>query len=129
MTFTYCLLNVDEETTERLKSTFKDFPEFKYLGKTNITKNSLNCILKLEPILLFIDIDGNFPYSSDKDVFPFCREINEYSRMKPLYIAFSKDTTKAYSALKNRFFDYLIKPTTELDIRKSILKLKRYLTE
>lgn len=129
MTFTYFLLNIDEGTTQRLKSTFKDFPELKCLGEINNTENSLNCVLKLEPILLFIDIDNNFPNSSDNDVFSFCQEINEHSRIKPLYIAISKDTTKAYTALKNQFFDYLIKPTTELDLRKSILKLKRYLTE
>lgn len=46
-----------------------------------------------------------------------------YIREKPIFIALSKDSSKGYLALKNRFYDYLLKPGRELEIRKIVLQL------
>lgn len=80
----------------------------------------MNLILKMNPDIIFINIDTCSGFES---IFSFCREINSYIQKKPFYVALSKDSSKAYFALKNRFYDYLLKPGKELEIRKTTLRI------
>lgn len=82
----------------------------------------MNSILKDTPDVVFINVDSDCE-KDYPDVFSYCRELDDNIKKKPLYIALSVDETKAYRALKNKFFDYILKPGRELEIRKSVLQL------
>jgi len=118
----YFILNDDQATTNKLREIFKDFPDFRCLGITEDYEKGMNLILKCNPDVVFVNLDSceNEIWGN---IFSYCEEINNYSQQPPSFVALSKNRAKAYSALKNRFFDYILKPGKELDIRKTILKL------
>lgn len=82
----------------------------------------MNSILKLTPNIVFINIDSNLDRNYS-DVFSYCKAIDTYIIERPIYVALSLDTSKAYLALKNNFFDYIVTPAKELEIRKTVLQL------
>jgi len=101
---------------------FEEYPEFTCKGIMEDYEMGMNSILKDIPDVVFINVDsGN--KNDHRDIFSYCGEINNLVRKKPLYIALSVDETKGYKALKNKFFDYIVKPGKELEIRKTILQL------
>lgn len=116
----YFILEKDQNTVSDIRSVFEEFPQFNFVGATEHYDEGMNSILKYEPEIVFINVD-----SKKDDIFFYCCQINNHLQKKPFYIALSKDETKAYQALKHRFFDYLLKPSTELDIRKTVLQLKK----
>ena len=118
----YYIINSDDITSQNLCERFKEFPEFICLGITNDYEKGMNFILKFAPEVVFIDLDS-YPKNEIGDVFSYCKEINEYIFRRPKYIALSKDISKAYQALKGKFYDYILKPGKELEIRKIILQL------
>lgn len=118
----YFILNDHQNTSRDLCEVLEEFPEFRCSGVTEDYKEGINSILKLNPDIVFVNVDlklGN----DYNDIFSYCNEINKYILKKPLYVALSKDTSKAYLALKNKFSDYIVLPGSELEIRKSILQL------
>ncbi|MEO2071147.1 MAG: LytTR family transcriptional regulator DNA-binding domain-containing protein [Zunongwangia sp.] len=118
----YYIINSDDATSKNLCERFKEFPEFICLGITDDYENGMNFILKYSPKVVFIDVDS-YPKDNIGDIFSYCKEINEYVFSRPKYIALSKDISKGYLALKSKFYDYILKPGNELEVRKVILQL------
>lgn len=118
----YFILESDPSTVQNISKVFEDYPEFTCKGITEDYENGMNSILKETPDIVFINVDLG-DKNDYNDVFTYCKEIDDHIRKKPVYIALSLDQTKAYRALKNRFFDYIVKPGNELEIRKVVLQL------
>src|SRR5690606_22471138 len=115
------ILENDIEIRENLLRVLNEFPEFRRIESCPDYERGMNMILKSSPRVVFINVDMGL--ESYPDVFAYCKEINEHLDEKPLYIAISSDERKAYQAFKNKFFDYLLKPGRELEIRKIILQI------
>ena len=100
----------------------EDYHEFNCIGVSGEYNHALNFILKETPNLVFIDIDDTF-----EKPFELVNELNLlFGDYFPVFIAISSSKDKAYEAIKNGFFDFILNPLSELEIRKSILKfLKR----
>ena len=99
----------------------EDYHEFNCIGVSSEYNHALNFILKETPNLVFIDIDNSF-----EKPFELVNELNLlFSDYFPVFIAISSSKDKAYEAIKNDFFDFILNPLTELEIRKSILKFKK----
>lgn len=118
----FYILNDDSNTSRNLCEVLEEFPKFVCAGITADYEEGMNSILKLTPNVVFINIDSN-PDRNHSGVFSYCNEINTYILKKPLYVALSIDASKAYLALKNKFYDYILKPGKELEIRKTVLQL------
>lgn len=115
------ILENDAETRNQLSRVIQEFPEFNWVESSENYEEGMNLILKHAPEVVFVNIDTVL--KGYEDVFSYCRDINECLYKKPFYIAISNDETKAYPAIKNKFFDYLLKPVKELDIRKTMLQI------
>lgn len=99
----------------------EDYHEFNCIGVSGEYNHALNFILKETPNLVFIDIDNTF-----EKPFELVNELNLlFSDYFPLFIAISSSKDKAYEAIKNGFFDFILNPLSELEIRKSILKFQK----
>lgn len=118
----YFILESDSSTVLNICKVFEEYPEFTCKGITEDYENGMNSILKETPDIVFVNVDLR-DKNDHGDVFTYCKEIDDHIRKKPVYIALSLDKTKAYRALKNRFFDYIVKPGNELEIRKVVLQL------
>lgn len=115
------ILESDAETRNQLLGVLQEFPKFKWVESSDDFELGMNTILKFAPEIIVVNVDT--APQGYHDAFSYCNEINEHLDKKPLYIAISKDETKAYRAIKNKFFDYLLKPAKELAIRKIVLQI------
>jgi len=116
---TIFIIDKNINTIKSIKKVLKDFSEFKCIGTSSNAVNALNVILKQTPDVVFLNID-----SLIERPFEFVKELKVYKNTAPLFVAISSSKESAYAAIKNGFIDILINPLTELEIRKTVLKLQ-----
>ncbi|SRX74741.1 LytR/AlgR family response regulator transcription factor [Aequorivita antarctica] len=118
----YIIIEKESETLERIQDLLEGFDQFHFLGNYQEYDRALNAILKESPQLVFLNIDYMFD-----DIFTFVAEIYKYCEIPPALIGLSYTKERAYDLIKNNFFDLLLKPIAELDLRKCVLSYnKRY---
>ncbi len=104
----------------KIKRVLAELSGFHCIGNASDYNESMNSILKEMPNLIFVNIDlvrGN--------PFNFVHELNQYLKSDTEFIAISSSKEKAYEAIKTGFFDYLLNPITDLEIRKMALRFKK----
>ena len=80
----------------------------------------MNLILKSDFNLVFFNID-----SKKINIADLLLGIQNSLKSKLKFIALSSKKEKAYEAYKYDFYDFILKPLSELSIRKSLLKFKK----
>lgn len=113
--------NKNLKVNNSLTKVLEDLPEFKCVGVGHDYLSSMNDILKESPDIVFLNIDSE----DNEDPFEFAKEVNEYLKENAEFIALSATKDKTYESIKTGFFDYLLMPTTDLDIRKTVLRFKK----
>lgn len=116
----YLIIETEETTINKVKKVFDDFHEFNCVGYAHNYSESIGIILKYTPDLIFLNLDSILD-----DPFDLVNEVDQYLKKDYEFIAVSSSKEKTYEAIKSGFFDYLLNPITELDIRKAILKFKK----
>lgn len=116
----YFVIENESTSIERIKSVLDNFEDFYCIGNSSDTNIAMNTILKETPSLVFLSVDNVI-----ESPFKFSNSLNQYLDTPPLVIGISSSKTKAYKAIKNNFFDYLLKPLSDLEVRKTILKAKK----
>lgn len=116
----YFIIEKDAPSIERIQKIFDNYSGFNFIGSSSTYDGGMNSILKYMPNLVFIDLDYTI-----KNPFNFVQEINNYTNKFPSIIALSSTKDLAYQVIKGDFLDYLLKPLTELDLRKSMLKAQK----
>ncbi|WP_223033643.1 LytR/AlgR family response regulator transcription factor [Hanstruepera marina] len=116
----YFIIDNNDEITNTIKKVFADYSMFNSIGFSSYYDEAMNKILKKKPDIIFFNLDDVF-----KNSFEFVSELNSFMDAQPNIIGISKDKNTAYLAIKHSFVDFLLNPLTELEVRKSILKLKK----
>jgi len=116
----FFIIEQDIEIIEKIEGIMTEFPNFSNFGFSFKSSEAMNIILQKKPNLVFINIDDAI-----ENAWSFVSETEHYLEEVPGFIALSSSKEKAYDALKNNFIDFLLKPASELDIRKAILKFKK----
>lgn len=120
MEYTYNIIDSDAVSNLQLKHFLEEHGDFSCSSITMCTSSGSNAILKYSPDLVFINLNDRAP-----EYFQMVVELHQYVDVLPIFIGISKTKQYAYQAIKNNFFDYWLQPYNELDIRKSLLKLKK----
>tara|TARA_R110001583_G_C5608433_1_gene405110 strand:- start:190 stop:1011 length:822 start_codon:yes stop_codon:yes gene_type:complete len=121
----YLIIDNNLNSIANIKKVLEDYIDFNCIGVSDNYNNAMNIILKEAPDLVFFNIDNVF-----EKTFEFVQELLLFNNDFPAIIAISTSKEMAYEVIKNDFFDFLLKPLSELEIRKSILKvLKRTPTQ
>lgn len=116
----YFIIENELSSIKCIQNVFEDFQEFNCVGISDQYDSSMNCILKEAPSLVFINIDNAIENS-----FQLVNDLNLYSENCPVFIAISSSKEKAYDVIKNGFYDLLLNPLSDLEIRKTILKFQK----
>ncbi|MBL4663125.1 MAG: response regulator transcription factor [Flavobacteriaceae bacterium] len=116
----YLIIEKGIETIDVIHQTMLDFSEFRYVGSSKDEQSAMNTILKENPDIVFLNVDNVL-----ENPFDFVKEINLYSPNPPAFVALSLHKTSAYDVIKMGFVDYLLKPISELEVRKSVLKFQK----
>lgn len=120
----YCILNCDSGDAENLLCVLQEFQEFQCVGISDTYDSAINMVLKFSPDIIIVNIDSvgekthNSPFTLISELFQFL----DYT---PTFIAISSSTEKAYDVIKLGFFDYLLKPLRELDVRKCVVRIRK----
>lgn len=118
----FYIIDNEADTISRIRILLKDFPEYSFIGASDVYEESMNAILKHSPRIVFANIDFSMPETS---IFNFANELYQYKNTIPTFVAISSFKDKAYSVLKSSFFDLLLKPLSEFELRKTILKFNK----
>ena len=118
----YYIIEKNSASIENIKKVYSASSQFNFLGSSTSYDEAMNAILKSMPQILFLNLDDTI-----EKPFDFVQEINRYSNESPFIIALSATNEHAYKVIKMNFTDYLLKPLTELDLRKSMLSLTKQL--
>ncbi|MEW4923111.1 LytTR family DNA-binding domain-containing protein [Algibacter sp. 2305UL17-15] len=116
----YFIIETDTYVIDTIKKVLEELPEFNCIGSSSDYDMSMNTILKEMPMLIFINID-----CQSNNPFNLVNELNQYLKSDTEFIAISSSKTKTYQAIKTGFFDYLLNPVTDLEIRKTALRFKK----
>ncbi|MGV8947189.1 MAG: LytR/AlgR family response regulator transcription factor [Lutibacter sp.] len=117
----YFIIDKESNSIQGIKNVLGDYQEFNCIGVSNQYDDALSIILKETPNLVFFNIDNIFEKPYD-----FVNELNTlFSDDLPIFIAISSSKDKAYEVIKNGFFDFLLNPLSDLEIRKTILKFQK----
>ena len=117
----YLIIETEENNANRIKNVLDDFLEFNYIGYASYDYSEcLEIILREMPDLIFFNIDTTLD-----NPFDLVSEVSQYLKKDSKFIAISSSKEKTYQAIKAGFFDYLLSPLTDLDVRKTALKFKK----
>ncbi len=122
MQVSYFILGENKSTLKGLKDILSNIPELYFLGNACTYEQGTSILLKLRPKVIFLDLDPHFE--------EFAQGCKDYQKMREqlkeesIFIALSTDQAMAYWALKNKFYDYFLKPFQETEIHNS---LSRYI--
>lgn len=116
----YLIIENDNTIINKITKILDDFPDFNCIGFSQSYDQSMDIVLREMPDLIFINID-----LKRENPFGLVNELNQYLKRDTEFIAISASKEKTYEAIKMGFFDYLLCPTTELEIRKSVIKFKK----
>lgn len=120
MEYSYVIIDPDAVSNLQLSTFLEEYGDFSCAGLAKTPDDGLNQVLKYSPDLVFINLD-----QKSQALFQIVMEMHQYLMNIPLVIGISKTKKHAYEAIKNGFFDYWLLPFNELDIRKSLLKLRK----
>jgi DNA-binding LytR/AlgR family response regulator len=116
----YYIIDKDKATVNSIRRTMEDFQDFDYIGFSQDNDIAMNTLLKETPTVVFINIDNTL-----KNTFQFVSDINLYSSDEVHFIGISRQKEKAFELLKLGFYDLLINPLTDLEIRKTLLSFQK----
>jgi len=124
MNLSYSIIGFESKIGENFVELMKEFPKFKSNGIFTDFDSSLNHVLKDCPSIVFIDIDNRESFG---DSFYFIKEVEQFLNKTPWYIAVSSTKRMAYEVIKSNFIDYLLKPFSEFELRKTLFRIKKKL--
>ncbi|RPD99566.1 DNA-binding response regulator [Aureibaculum marinum] len=118
----YSIIDGSKSTINKIHKFFENTVNFVCVGSSDCYNKSLDTILEFTPDIVFIDVDYSEGCSSN--AFSFVNELYKYVSELPNIVALSTSKDKAYDCMKNNFFDYILKPVDDFELRKSIARLK-----
>ena len=111
--YNYFIIDKDSKSIQSIKNVLEDYEQFNCIGISFTYTKAMNIILKENPDVVFFNIDNVI-----ENPFEFAQELNLFNDGFPAFIAVSSSKDKVYESIKSGFFDFLLTPLLELEIRK-----------
>lgn len=123
MQYSYIIVDDDSKSILKIKSVMDSFSNYALCATASNYDDALNVILEHQPDFVFLEI--NPVNKSSKLTITLVNELFRYLKKVPNIIAISNDSSVAYDAVKFDVLDFLVKPFTVNDVRKSLLRFGR----
>lgn len=114
---TSLIIDDDKNTVDFIRNIGKEFSKIVFTDIAEKQEEAINSTLKNNVDLILLNLD-----STKINIAEFMLEIHNCKKLTPTFIALSSSKEKAYEAYKYDFSDFILKPLTELSLRKSLLK-------
>jgi len=122
MQYKYSIIEGKQSVIKKIEKYFEEISNYNCVGMSSCKDESLDIILKHNPDFVFINVDqieDNFNVAFD-----FVNELHQYYDELPFLIGLSNNKDQAFNCMKNGFKDYLLKPISSFELRKTIKKLR-----
>lgn len=116
----FIIIEKDTETVKRIKAMTDGFEGFSFCGSAHNQNEGLTSLFMNNPDIVFLDMDGTIT-----DLSAFLLDINQHAKTLPVFVGLSSFKKNAYTAFRFDFFDFLLKPLSDLTIRKGLLKYQK----
>lgn len=127
MNYPYIIIDDDQESVLKTKAIADGFSELAFLATANTYSEGLNIILEHNPKLIFLEID---PADTASNLsLALINELYRYLKVIPKIIITTNSKELAFEAIQYEVAEYLIKPIKRIDLIKSILKIKKSISE
>lgn len=123
MSYSYIIIDDDEQSILETKAVADDFSDFAFLGCANNYQTGVNLILERKPDLVFLEID---PHSvKSKLSLLFISELHRFLNVVPQIVIITKKKNLAFEAIQYQVLDYVLKPVLKDDLTKLSSKLQK----
>ena len=119
MSYNYSIISDDQQFINKLKQNLNSDLKFEWLAVSY--EQTIKNFLEKSVELMFIDLDC----TSLKNPFFILHELGNYTDDFPEVIGVSVDKLFAFDCIKNSFSDFILKPLSEFELRKTLLKFEK----
>lgn len=127
MNYPYIIIDDDQESVLKTKAIASSFSELDFVASANNYSEGLNLILEHNPKLIFLEIDPTDKASNLS--LALINELYRYLKVIPKIIITTSKKDLAFECIQYEVAEYLIKPIKRIDIIKSLLKIKKSISE
>lgn len=125
--YSYIIIDDDAESVLKTKTIAEGFSELTFVASAGNYQDGLNLVLEHRPSIVFLEIDP-LDMSSNLSL-NLINELYRFLSLLPKIIITTAKKELAFEAIQYGVFDYILKPIVSIDILKTILKLKRNISE
>lgn len=127
MNYPYIIIDDDQESVLKTKAIADGFSELVFLASANNYADGLNLILEHTPKIIFLEID---PANKKSNLsLALINELYRYLNIIPKIIITTTKKDLAFDAIQYEVADYMLKPVQRIDLVKTLLKIKKAITE
>ncbi len=123
MKYPYIIIDDDKASISKTKSVFDEFPNYLLMGTATNYDDAVNLILENKPHLVFLEINPKNKKSNLS--LTIINELFRFMKTLPKIVVLTKSREFAYEAIKHEVFDYLTKPLSIHELRKTLIKFER----
>ena len=123
MKYPYIIIDDDNESILKTQSLFDEFSNYFLLGTANNYDDAVNLVLERKPKLIVLEINPKNKKSNLS--LAIINELFRFVKVMPKIVVLTKGKELAYEAIKHEIFDYLVKPLSLHELRKTIIKFER----
>ena len=127
MKYPYIIIDDDKASISKTQSLFDEFSNYFLMGTANNYDDGVNLVLQHKPQLVLLEINPKNKKSNLS--LALINELFRFMKVLPKIVVVTKSREFAYDALKHEVFDYLTKPLSIHDLRKTIIKFERNIEE
>ena len=123
MNYSYVIIDDDQESILKTKAIADGFSELSFIGSVQNAVDGLNLILEKKPEIIFLEID---PVHVDSNLsLGFIDTLHKYLTILPKIIVTTQEKNLAFDSFQYEVKEYLLKPVTQSDIIKLMLRLNK----
>jgi len=124
--FTFVIIDDNPKNRLKTKATAESFQNLTFLALADNYDDGIDIVLEYHPDIIFLEID---PQDEDSKLsLGFINELHRYLSVLPKIIITTTNDSLCLQSYKYGVFDYLINPLETKELRKSIFRLDRDLS-
>jgi DNA-binding LytR/AlgR family response regulator len=121
--YSYIIIDDNPESIRETRALASGFPHLAFAGVADNYDDGLNLILEVSPKIVFIEISPEDPQT--KLSLKLLNELYRYFTELPEIVVTTGNKDLAFEAIKYDVLDYLIKPISKLEFRKTVLRFDK----
>ena len=123
MNYSYVIIDDDQESILGTKAIADSFSELCFIGSAQNAADGLSLVLEKKPEIIFLEID---PVNLSSNLsLGFIDALHKYLTILPKIIVTTQEKKLAFDSFQYEVKEYLLKPVTQTDIVKMMLRLNK----